>query len=55
MNARTNDLAWELARLRRAHQQQQPGGVLADRIHAIEAELDRSDYQFHAVACSVRS
>ena len=54
MNARTNDLVWELGQLRRSHGAQR-GEALAARIHAIEAEIDRSDYQFHVVSCAGRS
>lgn len=47
MNAKTNDLVYELGSLR-ARQRRHPHGERAARIRAIEAELDAVNYQFHA-------
>lgn len=49
MNAKTNDLVYELGSLR-ARQRRQPHGDRAARIRAIEAELDAVNYQFHAAS-----
>ena len=48
MDARTNRLAYELGRLRRA-QRLAPSPELAARITAIEDELERVNFQFHSV------
>lgn len=49
MNAKTNDLVFELGSLR-ARQRRNPHGDRAARIRAIEAELDAVNYQFHTAS-----
>ncbi len=48
MDATTNALAYELGKLRLA-QRRQPNPETATRIAAIEAELERVNFQFHSV------